>query len=48
MTVAADQVLTDEVFRVYAARLYPVALRVTGNARRCRGPRACIAGSRAL
>ena len=32
MTVAADQVLTDEVFRVFAARPYPVALRVTGNA----------------
>lgn len=32
MTVGADQVWTDEVFRAYAARLYPVALRVTGNA----------------
>jgi RNA polymerase sigma-70 factor, ECF subfamily len=32
MAVAADQVWTDEVFRVHAARLYPAALRVTGNA----------------
>jgi RNA polymerase sigma-70 factor, ECF subfamily len=32
MTVAADQVWTDEAFRVHAARLYPAALRVTGNA----------------
>jgi DNA-directed RNA polymerase specialized sigma24 family protein len=32
MTAAADQVWTDEVFRVHAARLYPSALRVTGNA----------------
>jgi RNA polymerase sigma-70 factor, ECF subfamily len=31
MTVAADQVRPDEVFRVHAARLYPAALRVTGN-----------------
>jgi len=32
MTVAADQEWIDEVFRVHAARLYLVALRVTGNA----------------
>jgi RNA polymerase sigma-70 factor, ECF subfamily len=32
MTVAADQVWTDEVFRLYGTRLYPAAVRVTGNA----------------
>ena len=32
MAVAAEQVQTDEVFRVHAARLYPVAFRLTGNA----------------
>ena len=32
MAVAAEQMQTDEVFRVHAARLYPVAFRLTGNA----------------
>jgi len=32
MTVAAGQVWTDEVFRAHLARLYPAALRVSGNA----------------
>ena len=32
MAVAAEQMQTDEVFRLHAARLYPVAFRLTGNA----------------
>jgi RNA polymerase sigma-70 factor (ECF subfamily) len=32
MTVAADEVWAEDVLRLYAASLYPAALRITGNA----------------
>jgi RNA polymerase sigma-70 factor (ECF subfamily) len=31
MTITADGVWAEDVFRAYAARLYPAALRMTGN-----------------